>query len=60
MFCVRRGVDPDGTCAEGMSHGARALQFGDGSFDVAFDKGGLDALMGDEGEGADTAGVLRS
>ena len=34
-----------------------ALQFGDGSFDVAFDKGGLDALMGDEGEGADTAGV---
>ena len=40
-----------------MTHAACALQFGDGSFDVAFDKGGLDALMGDEGEGADTAGV---
>jgi hypothetical protein len=34
-----------------------SMQFEDGSFDVAFDKGGLDALMGDEGEGADTAGV---
>lgn len=40
-----------------MTYDACALQFGDGSFDVAFDKGGLDALMGDEGEGADTAGV---
>lgn len=34
-----------------------ALQFAEGSFDVAFDKGGLDALMGDEGDDADAAGV---
>jgi hypothetical protein len=40
-----------------VTRGVCALQFGDGSFDVAFDKGGLDALMGDEGQGADTAGA---
>lgn len=32
-------------------------KFKDGAFDVAFDKGGLDALMGDEGDAADDAGV---
>ena len=35
-------------------------QFADASFDVAFDKGGLDALMGDESNDADTAGKLQS
>ena len=35
------------------------MQFADGAFDVAFDKGGLDALMGDEGADADAAGARR-
>ena len=33
------------------------LQFGDGSFRVALDKGALDALMGEDNEGAAEAGA---
>lgn len=32
------------------------LQFKDGSYHIAFDKGALDALMGEDTEGASTAG----
>lgn len=42
-----------------LSCGLWAGQFADNAFDVAFDKGGLDALMGDEGIDADTAGALQ-
>ncbi len=42
-----------------LSCGLWAGQFADSAFDVAFDKGGLDALMGDEGDDADTAGALQ-
>ena len=32
------------------------MQFADGSFDVVLDKGGLDALMGEDTEGANETG----
>ena len=33
------------------------MQFKDGSYNVAFDKGALDALMGEDTQPADTAGT---
>ncbi len=35
---------------------ACGMQFEDGSFDVVLDKGGLDALMGEDTPGADDTG----
>lgn len=39
------------------SRGKGALQFKDGSFDVVVDKGGLDALMGEDSPESQQAGV---
>ena len=42
--------------ATAWSESVHWIQFTDGSFHIAFDKGGLDALMGEDTEAAGTSG----